>query len=232
MPEQEGKDLPKLKNRRGREDTQKIKKIILLSFAGMLLFVVLFYTGAYLIDKYATSSNPGDKNNYNPTNQTITFYTPDYNEDIYKDSYYIGLDRNIYYYDPGTGLTTTISEADYYNFNEGVRFMHDFVNHIIAGDSEEYNECFSLDYYLEDGNEEKDSFTMQKLYNIKITKVSETTGTGAGDIYIYMLEYMIHKNNGTFRTDMGSDASRTQYITITNKRGKLLIDAVNVVVIR
>ena len=67
---------------------------------------------------------------------------------------------------------------------------------------------------------------MQKLYNIKITRMSEEDVSENGQNYTkyeFILEYMIHQNNGTFRTDIGSDASKKQYITLTDRTGELLI---------
>lgn len=235
MPEndniQSGNGTPE---KNGREDPRRLKRIILMIFAGMLVFVVLFYGVAYLVEKISSSDNDrkDDDVKYDPTHQTIIFCTPDYNEDIYKDVYYMGLDRTIYYSDPGTGVTIGITKDEYLMLNAGVRFMYDFINNIIAGDAESYNECFSLDFYLSSDFEEKEAFTKQKLYNIKITKVSETIETAGTSEYVYTLEYMIRQNNGTFRTDMGSDASRIQYITINDASGKLLIANLSNVVIK
>ncbi len=232
MPEnnniQPGNGMP------GREDQRRLKRIILMIFAGMLVFVALFYGVTYLVEKIGSSTDDkkNEDVNYDPTHQTIIFCTPDYNEDIYKDTYYMGLDRTIYYSDPGTGVTIGITKEDYMTFNAGVRFMYDFINNIIAGDAESYNECFSLDFYLSSNFEEKETFTKQKLYNIKITKVSETIETAGTSEYVYTLEYMIRQNNGTFRTDMGSDASKIQYITINDASGELLIANISNVVIR
>ncbi len=222
--------------RKSREEAKRshLKRIILFSLAGMVVFVFLFYAGVYLYNKFGSDIIEGnDDVNYNPTNQTIIFYTPDYSEDIFKDTYYMGLDRGIYYCDPGTGVTVEIIKNEYDNYNDAVKLMYDFINYIIAGDAESYNACFSESYYQDGENQKKEAFTMQKLYNIKITKIAETVSDSTGvSKYVYTLEYMIRQNNGTFRTDVGSDASRTQYITITDTSGKPLIDSINNVVIK
>ncbi|MGI6166539.1 MAG: hypothetical protein ACOYIA_00135 [Eubacteriales bacterium] len=212
---------PEIQRRGGREETRKLKRIILCCFAAILLFVILYYSAAPLINLIAKKLEERDNDVYNPTKQTIIFHKPDYSEDIYKDEYYMGLDRSIYYRELDTGVTVAIEPETYDNYDEGVRFMVDFVNYIIAGDAESYNACFEEAYFEVEGNEKKEAFTMQKLYNIMITKMSET-----GDGYLFTLEYMIRYNNGTFRTDIGSDASRKQYITLSNKTGKLLIEKI------
>jgi hypothetical protein len=85
---------------------------------------------------------------------------------------------------------------------------------------------FSKEYFR--SNPAKEAFTMQKIYDSQITKYSteeiETTN-GNYTKYIYIVEYRILKNNGTFRNDIG-DGSRAQYITITNKSGEFLIDSI------
>ncbi|NLW73775.1 MAG: hypothetical protein GX057_02610 [Clostridiales bacterium] len=222
MPDNEKQIIPpEIKRRGGREETRKLKRIILCCFAAMLLFVILYFSAAPLINMIAKMLEERDKDVYNPTRQTIIFHTPDYNENIYDDEYYMGLDRSIYYRELDTGVTVAIEAEDYDSYDESVRFMVDFVNYIIAGDAESYNACFEEAYFEVEGNDEKEAFTMQKLYNILITKISETK-----DGYLFTLEYMIKDNNGTFRTDIGSDASRKQYITLTDKTGKLLIEKI------
>ena len=45
--------------------------------------------------------------------------------------------------------------------------------------------------------------------------------------YVFTVEYKIHKNNGTFRTDIGLDESRRQYFVLSDSTGKeVLIDQI------
>ena len=70
---------------------------------------------------------------------------------------------------------------------------------------------------------------MQKIYGGMITAYSTENiqgNNGNYTKYIYTLNYRILDNNGTFRADIGED-SKTQYIVITNREGKLLIDAIS-----
>lgn len=205
--------------------SKRMKRIIISVFAGMIGFIVLFYILSSVIDIDTIIANIGG-NKYNPTKPTIVFVTPNYDEDIYKDAVYIGLDRNIYIYDINTGVTESLESDDYEAYGDGVKFMADFVNFIIEGDAESYNKCFENECFYNDSVEEKEAFTMQKLYNIKITRMSEDDVSENGQNYTkyeFVLEYMIHQNNGTFRTDIGSDASKKQYITLTDRTGNLLI---------
>lgn len=212
------------------EKSKKLKKNILFIFGGMIAFILLFYILSSVFD-FDALLNKISGNTYNPTKQTIVFATPDYNEDIYKDSGYMSLDRNIYIYDVDTGMTESLEEEDFENYSDGVRFLSEFVRFIIDGDAESYNECFTDECFFNDSVEYKEAFTMQKLYEIKITRLSENEVTdspnGNYTKYEYILEYMIRHNNGTFRTDIGSDASKKQYITLTDRTGKLLIEAIS-----
>ena len=59
-----------------------------------------------------------------------------------------------------------------------------------------------------------------------ITKYSESTKqseTGSYSEYVYVVEYKIHENNGTYRKDIESDANRPQYFVINDSTGELLI---------
>lgn len=212
--------------RSGVHESARLKKIILCTFAGMVAFVILFYIFSTFVDieKLLSSLNT---NEFNPTNQTIIFFEPNYEENIFDDTQYMGLDRNIYIYDISTGVTESLEPEDYEEYSDSVKTMVDFVNSIIAGDAETYNDFFS-NKSIENGSAQlKESFTMQKLYNIKITRLSEEDMSVNGNNYTkyeFILEYMIMQNNGTFRTDIDSDASKKQYITLSNQDGELRID--------
>ena len=57
-------------------------------------------------------------------------------------------------------------------------------------------------------------FTQQMLYQICIYYCgAETDGDGSQRV-TYRVDYMIRKNNGSFRRDVGSDAIRPQYVVL------------------
>lgn len=204
--------------------TKKTRRIILITFVCILVFAVLYYSLPYLIS-YIKESGEVDNGS---KGQFINFYTPDYDEDIYKDGKYMELDRLIYNYDINTGVTEAVDTENIETYNEIVRFMVGFIWCVIAGDAKNYNDLFTDAYYIDGGNEEKEAFTMQKLYDIKFTLIDTKLDTAAGvSEYTVVLEYKIHKNNGTYRTDVDSDGNRPQYITLTDRYGPLLIDSVS-----
>lgn len=203
-----------------------LKRKMLLVFGVILALLALMFVLITVLENWLAS-----KQNEQPihgTQQTIIFHTPNYDEDITKDSHYMGLDRQIYYADLSTGVTISLSEATYAEQGEAVEMLCHMIESIIAGDHETYNTFFSDDYLAREG--EKDMFTAQKLYNITITLLSSEEITENGltyDQYTFSLEYMICQNNGTFRTDIGSDASRKQAVVVTDRSGEMLIDVIS-----
>lgn len=197
---------------------KRLKKIIIAIFAGMTAFVVIGYALVQFVDLDRLFQPADTEKRPN----TIVFVTPNYDEDIYADAVYMGLDRNICIYDVDTGLRESLEPEDFEAYDESVRFMYDFVNAIIGGDVEKYNSCFA------DAAYRKEAFTKQKLYNILITKLSEEEiedESGTWTEYEFVLEYMIRHNNGTLRLDIESDAIRAQYITVTDRSGEYLIES-------
>ena len=110
--------------------------------------------------------------------------------------------------------------------HDSVRLLCNFVEYAILGESEMLNRLFSQEY-IDAGGKTKMDFTMQQLYNIKITYVTSSSEVVDGfnvESYDYWLEYMIRQNNGTFRNDMESDCVKKEYVRVTNRNGILGID--------
>jgi len=207
---------------KSREVSKKTKKTILISWGIIVALLIVFWGISYILSNIDENLNKSPI--YDPNAQTIIFHEINYDEDIFEDSVYMGLDRNIYIFDLNTGVTESLEEHDYTNYGKDVKFMADFINYIILGNAEGYNDCFNEDYYSEIDNEPKESYTMKKLYNIKLTKITEEKiDNGEYTEYVYYLEYMIFQNNGSFRMDIGSDASVAQYITLNDKYGDIKI---------
>jgi hypothetical protein len=235
---QQQNDIP----RSAKEQTKKLKKIIIITFCAMLAFAILYMVFSLVlypsisqtIEGYfpglADFLDRGAGNEYQGNNFTIYFYPIDYEYNIMKDKEYLELDRKIYYYADQSQLGSMI-ELDDTNRDKqavGVTLICDFVDSIIMGDVDRYNAFFS-DYYFEHKEVEPDpGFTMTQLYEIKITNFGEkkVTDKKLGDYteYHFVLQYKIRQNNGTFRSDIGSDGSATTYIIITDRNGKLMIE--------
>lgn len=205
-----------------KEKATGTKKKLLIVIGAVVLVMILLFGASYAIDAYYKSRENVQK----PID--FDFYPADYSENIYDDQAYNDLikDGFISYTDGASGVTIGTSLDSVQKYGSDVKFMVDYIYSIINGDADAYNAFFSESYIKANGKLEK--FTMQKLYDVNITKLTSEEVSGKNGTYTkyeFILEYKILKNNGTFRNDIG-DGSKKQYITITTESGKLLIDSI------
>ena len=191
--------------------TKKTKRTIIIVFASMLAFMIicLAIPGLTQYSRQEEVKDPNENNNY-------YFCEPyDDNFDILKYDEYLALDRTIMYYD-GTGIGSGLVEGNLNEYNPGVTVIYKMLNALVEGDVDTYNSL------LGEGVEKKDSFTQQQIYKITITNKSKSSTNGS---YEFTVDYKIHENNGSYRTDMGSDMYRPLAVTVSNKSGKYLIES-------
>ncbi len=222
MNSQKPIDQNKQKNRKAPLKKRSAKSIIIL----FLLFII--GTTVMCLALLVVMSDHGNEQPEKGT--TYLFYEPDYDLNILKDENYLELDRTVKFSNPDNGITYAIVDGNMDEvptvMHESVALLCDFVNYAIHGESEKLNQLFSKEY-IDAGGKTKMDFTMQQLYNIKITYVTSSSEVVDGstiESYDYWLEYMIRKNNGTFRNDMESDCIRKEYVRVTNRNGVLGID--------
>ncbi len=207
----------------GRADSKKTKKRLLIIIVSILAAIAVLFAVSFAIDKYYDKK---DSEAESPID--YDFYPADYDEYIYNDTEYAEKIEYgfMYYTDNSTGLTLGIEKETAVEHGSEAVFMVDYIYSIINGNAAEYNTFFSDTYY--ENHDKHGEFTMQKLYDVNITKdSSEIVSEDGGDYtkYIFVVEYKIFKNNGTFRNDIG-DGSKKQYITVTDRYGELLIDSI------
>ena len=166
----------------------------------------------------------------NIVGNTIIFHEADYDYDIMKDENYLELDRNVRFENSQNGITIEIVNDNLNDVPSDIRdsfcVIYDFIDYAIYGEHQKLNDLFS-DEYIDAEGDTKMEFTMQQLYNIKVTYITDTTTESDGYTYSsqdFWLEYMIRKNNGTFRNDMASDCIKKEYVRITNRDGEYEID--------
>lgn len=193
---------------------KKTKIIIISVFAGMLAFMLccLLIPGFLNMSMFEEKKNSDDRVQYifhDP--YPDTFNIMNYEE-------YKRLDRGFYYLDDSTGQTSELERDDLVDYNSGVKVLYNMFEAIIAGDADAYNALLS------DNIEPKDDFTQQQVYKIHVTSIDNRDSKSDG--YNFKVEYQIHENNGTFRTDIGSDMAKIQYFTIRKIDGKYLIDSI------
>lgn len=200
-----------------------LKKKLIIILAVIVGVLLIMYLLTIIIPQVYRALQPKETElviDYN-------FHEADYSENIFDDAEYNELIKNgILEYDNATNSIVTITKENAAEQGEAVGVLTNMVYSIINGNSEEYNSYFSEEYFK--SHEHKGEFTMQKIYDGRITFFSSETvddKNGAYTKYIYKLKYCIYENNGTFRKDIG-DSYRTQYMVITNREGSLLIDAI------
>ena len=198
-----------------------IKKRLIIVFIIIVGILLLMYLLTLIIPKIYQSFAPKESEII----ADFSFYPADYNENIFDDEEYVALIADGFIeYDNGVNSIVAIDKENAAEQGEPVQLITNMLYSIINGDSEEYNSYFSDRYF--ESHDPKGEFTMQKVYDARITFFSSEKvedKTGAYTKYIYKLNYYIYENNGTFRKDIG-DESRTQYVVICERDNKLQID--------
>lgn len=179
------------------QQKKRKKKIVKIALICCAVIVVLYL--ATLSLNPDTLVDQWFHNDEQQPPQNIEFYPIDEDLDILTDAEYLEYDHRVFYYDADNGATYSVEEEDLPTLDAQICFFYDYFNIVILGDEEAYAECFVSDY----DKPLPESFTMQMVYDIHVEPYySERVGKNA-----YRVEYKIHKNNGTFRNDMGSDVS-------------------------
>ncbi len=179
------------------QQKKRKKKIVKIALICCAVIVVLYL--ATLSLNPDTLVDQWFHNDEQQPPQNIEFYPIDEDLDILTDAEYLEYDHRVFYYDADNGATYSVEEENLPTLDAQICFFYDYFNIVILGDEEAYAECFVSDY----DKPLPESFTMQMVYDIHVEPYySERVGKDA-----YRVEYKIHKNNGTFRNDMGSDVS-------------------------
>lgn len=204
---------------------KNFKKRLIIIFVAVAALLLVMYLLTLILPAALNSISAGE---VEEGTADYNFYEPDFDENIYEDEEYLKLIENgVVKYDNASNSISDVNAENASSFGDAVSFLYGYVYTVIEGDAEGYNKLFS-DRYFED-NQPKQAFTMQKIYNCTITYYATEAGVENGrnyTKYIYKLKYNIHENNGSFRKDIGEDA-KTQYIVITDREGKLLIDSIS-----
>ena len=116
-----------------------------------------------------------------------------------------------------------VLEDEMNDYNEAVRFFVEYFETVIAGDVDTYNSYFSDEYYKI--YEPYSLFAPQMIYDIEVEQLSEKINSDGTTDWTFNVKYKIYKNDGTFRNDIPSDASKTLYYELSaDKNGNVLID--------
>ena len=211
-------------NKTARNNLSSMKKKIVIVIISIVALIALMFISIFVLDIILDKIQEEKEEEIH-----FNFYEADYDENIFEDTKYLSLIENGYIrYCDMDNVTLSIDENDAEKYGEDISFMVSYIKYMINGDVDGYNACYSDLYYDEEKPKEK--FTMQKIYDVVIKKMSEESVTdtnGTYTKYIFSLNYKILNNNGTLRNDF-LNGTRTQFIYITNREGELKIDGITV----
>lgn len=214
-------------SRQARESTQRLKKRMIIVLVALAVFAVVAIPLIGILDTELSGGNEVETKA--PPPSSVIFATPDYEYDIMQDRDYLNKDRTFYYYDNRSGVMQVLDDKNAEDFCAGTVVLKTMIECLIAGDVEGYNALFSENYFAH--HKEENGFTMQQIYDIKLTKIQESEkrsdAGGSYTQYEFEVEYKIRWNNGTYRTDIGHDESKKQYFVLSDSTGdKVLIDQI------
>ncbi len=197
------------------EKHKRTKLIIIISFiASVIILIACASAPSLLLGSY---TGEDELETVDPSKLSET---KEEGFDIFEYQEYLKYDRNIYYYDKLSGVSISLDKVSSEQYGEAILFAYDLIGIIANGEFEKYNSLVGRQ------EEKYESFTQQQLYDIILTLESSKTQGGAGKTYseyVVKVEYKIHENNGTYRRDIESDASRAQYYVINDSLGELLL---------
>ena len=148
------------------------------------------------------------------------FKHPHPDEDVTTDAAYMELDRRIHIR-RGAETVPVETAEDARLEGEAVAFFARYFEIVTAGDASAYNSLFTDTYYKR--TLPFAYFSPQKIYDIVL---QEAEYDAEEDSYVYYVSYAIYDNDGTFRRDVASDASRVLIFTLVSEGGTLKIDSI------
>ena len=205
-------NLPEEEQKKTAENTRsRNKKRIIIGFIVMcvlgLVSAVCLQNPQWFVVEHETIANTSM---YSDRIVSYSFYPTDYDLDVTADEVYMGLDRYVYF--KNGNETIAITDGDYAAYNPAVEFFGKYFETVIAGDAETYNTFFSDLYYQ--SNKPYVQFAPQMLYDIRIEMLANDPQNDGTTLYAFNVEYKIHRNDGTFRNDIDSDASKKLYFEL------------------
>ena len=193
-------------------EKNKKKRSIIIVFFVLIGVMILLIVLNFLMDKLSEVPVKDLIPQKSVTTELVAsydFFEPDYEENILNDADY--LDKNRYIEFTNGAISVTIADGRFSEFGKPLVFFNEYFTTVINGDHNTYNGFFTADYYKDKTHIPYEKFTMQRVYNINVELIQESlieSGENYGDtMYIFRVAYMIMKNDGTFRKDMGSDGA-------------------------
>ncbi len=200
---------------------KKLKKIIIIVASAFILLSLLVALIPTLVSIFYPESN--DDYSYNEW----LFFEPDYNKNILEDELYLALNRGIHY--NRYGSDTVLTEENVQYLPETAKFFYDYFNCLVLGDYETYPNFYTEACLNDENFCCPERFTMQAIYDINVilhSVVGDASGEG-GYTEIFEVSYRIFENNGTYRTDILPDETRTRIFEVVINKGEVKINSIS-----
>ena len=215
LQERSLKEEISLEDKRAQNKKKVILGVSILTLLGIISSVIL-QNPEWLSPK----TNTKDTLTTGDSEPKFYFFPPALELDVTQDEVYMELDRDVYY--KNGGETFSLADEDPNNRTVILDFVCQYFNTIKAGDAASYNTYFTENFYKT--NSPYTEFSPQMIYDILIEKLSEEVGNNGEILYTFDVSYKIHRNDGTFRRDIGSDASRRVPFELIESNGVVRID--------
>ena len=210
-------------SRQAKESTKRLKKRMVIVIICLAVFSVFAIPLIGFLEELENSEKKEEIETKKES--TIIFHEADWELDIMQEPGYMALDRTVYYCDIQYGMTVALDDKNKDDYGPAVLVLNRMIELIIEGNADAYNELLSDNYFK--NHDPEPPFTMQQLYDIKLTKIKETEMSDGYTQYEFEVEYRIRHNNGTFRTDIGDDESKKQYFILSDSTSsEVLIDQI------
>lgn len=187
--------------RDGKKSRRRMMRILLICLIAAAILITALEIFLRMTEDPA-QNDPRDLT-YVTDNRNLSFYEPQPDVDIFTDEAWLDEDRYLYFFNGVEGMILTEER------NEAGIVGELFLNYFSAlmhGDAAGYATLFTEEYRAD--AQLPEYFTMQRVYDIKVTKTLEAEITGgeyAGlTRYLFTVSYSIMRNDGTFRRDISS----------------------------
>lgn len=184
---------------------KRIKTTVIVVLAALLLLGAFVAVIPLLTDLIASIGEEEEAS----FNEWL-FFEPDYSRDILSDDVYLSLNRRVYY--DRFGEVIAVPSADPLDSSDSAAFFYRYFDCLVKGDHQSYPSFFTEECIKKDPALIPESFTMQAVYDINVklfNSSAKQTAYGEVRAEIYEVSYRIFENNGTFRTDILPDETRT-----------------------
>ena len=212
-------DIAPEEKRDTTNDKKKIKKIAVIVLAAFLVIGAL-YGALYAVELML-------KPDYSDISyEDYRFFEADYSKNILEDQLYLSLNRNIYF--ERMGSENVLTKENAIGFSIAADLFYNYFDCLINGDYQSYSSFFTQACLESPSFDLPERFTMQGIYDVHInlfrSDIVDAENNSVREIY--EVSYRIFENNGTFRTDILPDETRTLVFEININSGVAKINAI------